>query len=338
MKSYNVAVVGIGMVGKEMVKILKERNFPLHTLKILATRERIEEIDGEKFAVEKTTADSFKDIDLALFAGTEGAKGASRQFGWSAVEKRAIVIDNGDDFRMDPRVPLIIPEVNPEAVLKHQGFIANPNCSTIQMALALFPLHQSAKIKRVIVSTYQAVSGTGRAAVKELNAETREFLEDKKINYRVYPRQITFNVFPQVGNLSEKYPGYYTEEVKFIRETRKIFGEQNLAISATCARVPVFNCHSEAITVEFEKEITPDGAKKILANSPGIKVIDEPENSFYPTPIEVSGKDDVFVGRIRKNPLFRHGLDLWVVGDNIRKGAALNAIQIAELLIEREKL
>ena len=323
------------MVGKEMVKILKERNFPIRTLRILATRERVEEIEGEKFEVEKTTADSFRDIDIALFAGTEGAKGASRQFGWSAVENGTLVIDNGDDFRMDPRVPLVVPEVNPEALLKHQGFISNPNCSTIQLVMALFPLHQKAKIKRVIVSTYQAVSGTGRAAVKELEEETINFLGDKKVNCRVYPRQIAFNVFPQVGSLSEKYPGYYSEEVKFIRETRKIFDEQDLAISATCARVPVFNSHSEAITVEFEKKMTPDEAKKILANSPGIKVIDEPENSFYPTPIEVSGKDDVFVGRIRRNTLFMNGLDLWVVGDNIRKGAALNAVQITEILIRK---
>ena len=338
MKNYNVAVVGIGMVGKEMVKILKERNFPLRTLKILATRERIEEIEGEKFEVEKTTADSFKDIDIALFAGTEGAKGASQQFGWEAVENGTIVIDNGDDFRMDPRVPLVVPEVNPGALLKHQGFIANPNCSTIQLVIALFPLHQKAKVKRVIVSTYQAVSGTGRAAVKELEEQTINFLEDKKVNCKVYPKQIAFNVFPQVGSLSEKYPGYYSEEVKFIRETRKILGEPDLAISATCARVPVFNSHSEAITVEFEKEITPGEAKKILANSPGVKIIDEPENSLYPTAIEVSSNDEVFVGRIRKNPFFTNGLDLWVVGDNIRKGAALNAVQIAELLIEKEKL
>jgi len=337
MKSYNVAVVGIGMVGKEMVKILKERNFPIRTLKILATRERIEKIEGEKFEVEKTTVDSFKDIEIALFAGTEGAKGASQQFGWEAAENGTLVIDNGDDFRMDPRVPLVVPEVNPEALLKHQGFIANPNCSTIQLVMALFPLHQKAKIKRVIVSTYQAVSGTGRAAVKELEEETINFLGDKKVNCKVYPRQIAFNVFPQVGSLSEKYPGYYSEEVKFIRETRKIFDEQDLAISATCVRVPVFNCHSEAITVEFEKGITPAEAKKILADSPGIKVIDEPENSLYPTPIEVSGRDDVFVGRIRRNTLFTNGLDLWVVGDNIRKGAALNAVQIAEILINKNK-
>ncbi len=325
------------MVGKEMVKILKERNFPIRTLKILATRERIEEIGGEKFKVEKTTADSFKDIDIALFAGTEGAKGASQQFGWEAVENGTMVIDNGDDFRMDPRVPLIVPEVNPEALLKHQGFISNPNCSTIQLVMALFPLHQKAKIKKVIVSTYQAVSGTGKAAVDELKEETINFLGDKKITCKIYPRQIAFNVFPQIGSLSEKYPGYYSEEVKFIRETRKILNEPDLAISATCARVPVFNSHSEAITVEFEKKMTSEEAKKILANSPGIKVIDEPENSFYPTPIEVSGKDKVFVGRIRKNTLFTNGLDLWVVGDNIRKGAALNAVQIAELLIEKEE-
>jgi len=337
MKTYNVAVVGIGIVGKEMVKILRERKFPIKSLKILATRERTEDIAGEKFKVEKTTADSFKDMDIALFAGTEGAKGASRQFGWGAVEKGALVIDNGDDFRMDARVPLIVPEVNPEALKKHIGFISNPNCSTIQLVMALFPLHRKAKIKKVIVSTYQAVSGTGKAAVKELEKEAKDFLENRDTKPEIYPHQIAFNLFPQVGNLSKEYPGYYAEEVKFIRETRKILGEQDLAISATCVRVPVFNAHSEAITVEFEEKMSPEDAKQMLRNSPGIKVIDEPEKFLYPTPFDVSGKDEVFVGRIRKNPLFPNSLDLWVVGDNIRKGAALNAIQIAESLIKDSK-
>ncbi|MCK4245154.1 MAG: aspartate-semialdehyde dehydrogenase [Candidatus Omnitrophica bacterium] len=316
------------------LKILRERNFPVNTLKILATRERTEEIVGEKFKVEKTTGDSFKDIDIALFAGTEGAKGASRQFGWTAVEKGALVIDNGDDFRMDTRVPLVVPEVNPEALKKHH-FISNPNCSTIQLVMALFPLHRKAKIKRVIVSTYQAVSGTGKAAVRELEEETRDFLAERSIQPEVYPHRIAFNLFPQVGALSKEHPGYYTEEVKFIRETRKILNEPHLAISATCVRVPIFNSHSEAITVEFEEKITPEEAKQILTDSPGIKVIDAPENSLYPTPFDVSGKDEVFLGRIRENPLFPNGLDLWVVADNIRKGAALNAVQIAELLIEK---
>ena len=322
------------MVGIEMVKILLERSFPIKSLKIFATRERTEEIAGEKFRVEKTTGDSFKDIEIALFAGTKGAKGASRQFGWTAVEKGVLVIDNGDDFRMDPRVPLVVPEVNPEALKKHR-FISNPNCSTIQLVMALFPLHRKAKIKRVIVSTYQAVSGTGKAAVRELEEETRDFLAERSIQPEVYPHPIAFNLFPQVGVLSKEYPGCYTEEVKFIREARKILNEPDLAISATCVRVPVFNSHSEAITVEFEKEMTPEEAKQILTDSPGIKVIDEPENSLYPTPLDVSGKDEVFVGRIRENPLFSNGLDLWVVADNIRKGAALNAVQIAELLISK---
>ncbi len=331
------------MVGKKMVKILRERNFPAKSLKILAVRERTEEIAGEKFKVERASADSFDGIDIALFAGTEGAKGASQQFGWRAVEKGALVIDNGDDFRMDSRVPLVVPEVNPEALEKHQGFISNPNCSTIQLVMALFPLHRKVKIKKVIVSTYQAVSGTGKAAVRELEEETRNFLAKRNIDPEVYPvrkngvypHPIAFNLFPQVGSLSKEYPKYYTEEVKFIRETRKILECPNLAISATCIRVPVFNSHSEAITVEFEEKITSEEAKQILIESPGIKVVDEPENSLYPTPFDVSGKDEVFVGRIRKNSLFPNGLDLWVVADNIRKGAALNAVQIAELLIEK---
>lgn len=335
MKKYNVAVVGIGMVGRKMVEILMERNFPFKNLKILATREREEEIKGIKFKVEKTEINSFDGIDIAFFAGTEGEKGASKIFGWEAVKKGCIVIDNGADFRMDDRVPLVVPEVNPHALKKHQGFIANPNCSTIQMVMAIYPLHREFKLKRVIVSTYQAVSGTGRAAVEELKNQIESYVKGEEIKKNVYPHQIAFNLIPEIGSLSEEYPGYFTEEVKMIKETRKIMEEPDLKISATTVRVPVFNGHSESITCEFEKEIDLKKIREILENFPGVKVMDEPEKSIYPTPLFADGKDEVFIGRIRKNPAIENGIDMWVVSDNIRKGAALNAIQIAECMIKQ---
>ena len=334
MKKYNVCVVGAGMVGRKMVEILFERNFPFKNLKVIATREREEKIAGKIFKIEKAEISSFDGIDIAFFAGTEGEKGASRLFGWEAVKKGCIVIDNGADFRMDERVPLVIPEVNPHHLKNHQGFIANPNCSTIQMVMVLFPLHKEFVLKRVIVSTYQAVSGTGRKAVEELEKQVNAYVKKEEIKREVYPYQIAFNVIPEIGSLSDEFPGYFTEEVKMIKETRKILDMPELKISATCVRVPVFNSHCESITVQFEKEVSAEGVREILKNSPGIEVIDEPENSLYPVPIIASEKDEVFVGRIRKNPALGNSIDMWVVSDNIRKGAALNAIQIAEYMIE----
>ncbi|MCM8808039.1 MAG: aspartate-semialdehyde dehydrogenase [candidate division WOR-3 bacterium] len=334
MKKYNVCVVGAGMVGRKMVEILIERKFPFEELKIFATREREEEICGRLFKIEETTIEKFKGIDIAFFAGTEGEKGASKLFGWPAVEMGCIVIDNGADFRMDERVPLVVPEVNPDALRNHKGFIANPNCSTIQMVVALYPLHLEFGLKRIIVSTYQAVSGTGKKAVEELQRQVESYVKGEEIKNEVYPYQIFGNVIPEIGSLSEEFEGYYTEEVKMIRETRKIMNLPDLKISATTVRVPVFNGHSESITAQFEKEVSVEKARKILKSFPGIKVIDEPDKSLYPVPLLVSGKDEVFVGRIRKNPCLENSLDLWVVADNIRKGAALNAIQIAEKMIE----
>jgi len=334
MKKYNVAVIGIGMVGKKMVEILFQRNFPMKSLKIFATTEREEEIAGRKFKVEKTKKSSFDGIDIAFFAGTEGEKGASKLFGWEAVKNGCIVIDNGSDFRMDERVPLIIPEVNSEHLKKHQGFIANPNCSTIQMVIAIYPLDKEFGLKRVIVSTYQAVSGTGRKGIEELKKQIECFVKGEKIEKEVYPYQIFGNVIPEIGNLSDEFPGYFTEEIKMIKETRKILGRPELKISATCVRVPVFNGHSESITCEFEKKVNIDKVREILNSFPGIKVMDKAEESYYPTPLFVSEKDDVFVGRIRKNPAIENSVDMWVVSDNIRKGAALNAIQIAEKMIQ----
>jgi aspartate-semialdehyde dehydrogenase len=332
-EKYNVAVVGIGMVGGEMVKVLRQRNFPINELRILATRERVENIAGEDLKVYKTTPKGFEGIDIALFAGTEGAKGASQQFGWEAVKKGAVVIDNGDDFRMDNRVPLIVPEVNPEHLKKHIGFIANPNCSTIQMVAALAPLHRVARMKRIVVSSYQSVSGTGRSAVIELEEQIKSYIEKKPINSKIYPHQIALNIFPHISGLKDEFPGYYGEEIKMIKETRKIFDLPNLAVSATCVRVPVFKGHGESVNVQFEEKITADEARKILSNAPGVKVVDDPANSVYPMPIDADGKDEVFVGRIREDSCSTNTLDLWIVADNIRKGAALNAVQIAESLI-----
>lgn len=334
MKKYNVCVVGAGLVGKKMVEILIERNFPFKEIKVFATREREEEIAGRIFKIEETNINKFKGIDIAFFAGTEGEKGASKLYGWEAVKMGCIVIDNGADFRMDERVPLVVPEVNPSDLKKHIGFIANPNCSTIQMVVALYPLHLEYGLKKVIVSTYQAVSGTGKKAIEELEKQIESYVKGEKIVNEVYPYQIFGNVIPQIGSLDDEFENYYTEEVKMIKETRKIMNLPDLKVSATTVRVPVFNGHSESITAQFERKVDVKKAREILEKSPGIKVIDDPEKSLYPVPILASGKDEVFVGRIRKNVCLENAIDMWVVSDNIRKGAALNAIQIAEKMIE----
>jgi len=334
MSVYRVAVVGIGVVGREMLRILRERNFPAKSFKVLATRARTETIDGYDYEVVPASAEAFNDVDIAFFAGTEGAKGASQQYGWPAVDKGVVVIDNGDDYRMDDRVPLVIPEVNAEHMKKHCGFVSNPNCSTIQMVMALAPLHARARIKRVVVSTYQAVSGTGRPGVAELEKQLEEIREQHEVACETYPHQIAFNVIPQISSLKDEFPGYYGEEIKMVKETRKILGEPNLAVSATCVRVPVFNGHAEAINVQFEEKITADEAREVLNGAPGIAVMDEPAESVYPTPLHASGKDDVYVGRIREDTSVPNALDLWCASDNIRKGAALNTIQIAEKMIE----
>jgi len=338
MRNYNVAVVGAGMVGKKMVEILVERNFPFRELRILATREREEDIAGKTFHIERTTVDSFNNLDIAFFAGTEGEKGASRVFGWEAVKKGAVVIDNGGDFRMDPSVPLVVPEVNPHHLKNHKGFIASPNCSTIQMVVAVFPLHREYNVERIIAATYQAVSGTGRDAVEELDGQVRAYVNRGNMKNQVYPHPIAFNVIPEIGSLSGEFPGYYTEEVKMIRETHKILGSEEIRISATCVRVPVFNGHSESVTVQCKKKIDVGEVRELLASSPGVEVVDEPAKSAYPLPLTASGKDSVYVGRLRKNPALDNAVDLWIVSDNIRKGAALNTVQIAEEMLRMELL
>lgn len=335
MEGYNVVVVGAGLVGEQMVHVLKKRNFPAKSITVLARSERTQVIDGEEYHVRPTTADAFDGMDIAFFAGTEGEKGASQTFGWEAVKRGCFVVDNGDDFRMDDRVPLVVPEANADAIAGHQGFVANPNCSTIQMVAALAPLNRKARMKRIVVSTYQSVSGSGQAAVRELEEQVRAYAAGEPLKVEQYPYQIFMNLIPQISSLKDEFPGYYGEEIKMIKETRKIFGMPDLKVSATCVRVPVRRGHSEAINVEFESPISPEEARELLAAQEGIIVVDDPAAGKYPMPLDVEGRDETFVGRIRQDPGNPNALDLWVVADNIRKGAATNAVQIAEIAVER---
>lgn len=332
MKQYNVCVVGIGAVGTEMVRLLEKRKFPMKSLTILARSERQEVIDGKSYPVKVAAPEAFAGMDFAFFAGTEGSKGASQTLGWEAVKRGCVVIDNGDDFRMDPRVPLVIPEINPDALKGHPGFIANPNCSTIIALMPLAPLHKAAKIKRIVASTYQAVSGTGAPAVKELEAQTKAWAAGQPLPREVYPHQIAFNVIPAVGSFKDD-SGESTEEIKMRKETHKILGDGAIRVGNTCVRVPVTNGHSIAINVEFEKPLSVEQARELLSKAPGVKLVDDPKNASYPMPLQASGHYDVLVGRIRKDQSTDNGLVLWCSGDNIWKGAAQNAIQIAEELI-----
>ncbi len=329
MSKYKVAVVGAGEVGEELLKVLKSLSFPASEIKILARSARVQNIDGDDYNVYATTPEAFDDVDIAFFAGTEGAKGASQIFGWEAVKRGCFVIDNGDDFRMDPRVPLVVPEVNGDALKEHQGFIANPNCSTIQMVHALAPLNAISRIKRIVVATYQSVSGTGRDAIRELREQINATVNGGELPIRNYPYQIFCNVIPQISSLKSEFEGYYGEEIKMIKETRKILSNPDIGISATCVRVPVFRAHSEAVNVEFEDEITVDEAREAIRNWDGLELIDDPANSKYPMPLFAEGKDPTYVGRIRKDTSNPNTLDMWVVADNIRKGAALNSVQTA---------
>jgi len=337
MKSYNVAILGAtGAVGQTMIKVLEERNFPVNEIKFLASeRSAGKEVEyhGMKYKVEAVCEEAFENVDIALFSA-----GGERSKKWApiAASKGAVVIDNSSAFRMDPEVPLVVPEVNPEDVKWHKGIIANPNCSTIQMVVALYPIHKVKKIKRIIVATYQAVSGAGATAIEDLELETKAVMEGKYFYPRALPHHIAFNVIPRIDNFEPN--GYTKEELKMINETRKIMHEPDIKVSPTCVRVPVYVGHSEAVTIETQEPITAEEAREILKNAPGVVVEDDPFNNVYPTPIEVAGKDDVFVGRIRKDLGFENGLSMWIVGDNLRKGAATNAVQIAELLVKYELL
>jgi aspartate-semialdehyde dehydrogenase len=326
---YHVAIVGAtGMVGQEFIKVLVQRKFPMASLQLYASDRsagRKVFVGHQEMIVKETAGDSFNNVDIALFsAGSE----ISKHFAPLAAKAGALVIDNSAAWRMDSRVPLVVPEVNAEDIKKHKGIIANPNCSTIQMVMALFPLHKVNPIKRVTVATYQAVSGTGIAAVEELTKQAKTVLDGGNVVPHVYAHQIAFNLLPEIDVFLEN--GYTKEEWKMVEETRKIMHAENIAVSATCVRVAVFVGHSEAIQAEFTEYMPPDEARAILSKAPGVKVLDDPNVSLYPQPWLAAGTDDVYVGRIRSDASLMNGLVMWVVSDNIRKGAALNAVQIAE--------
>jgi aspartate-semialdehyde dehydrogenase len=318
-----------------MVKVLRQRAFPAEEIRILARSARREEVAGETFNVVAACPEAFDGLDFAFFAGTEGAKGASQTYGWDAVERGVTVIDNGDDFRMDPRVPLVIPEINADALEGHGGFIANPNCSTIIALMAIGPLHKAFGISRFVACTYQSVSGTGRSAIEELDRQIRQVAAGEAVAADVYPHQIALNVLAQIGSVKPEMPGYTSEEAKMLFETRKILSDDSIRVSATCVRVPVFYGHAEALHLEFRKPVTPDAARDVLSNAPGVTVADDMDGNLYPMPLTCAGRDDVTVGRIRPDESVENGLALFVAGDNIRKGAALNAVQIAEALVRR---
>jgi len=321
-----------GAVGTCFLKILEERKFPYSSLKLLASeRSQGKDLEccGKRYPVEVLTHDSFKGVDIVL-----ASAGASRslEFLPSAVKAGAVCVDNSSAFRMDKDVPLVVPEVNPEMIKKSKGIIANPNCSTIQLVVALWPIHKAAKIKRIIVTTFQSVSGAGQSKILELESQVKEFVAGKKPTVKEFPYQIAFNLIPQIDVFCDNK--YTKEEMKMVNETRKIMGDSSIMVNATCIRVPVFYAHSESVSIETEKPISPDEARALLAKAPGIKVVDDPEKKVYPMPIDAEGKDDTLVGRIRKDESVKNGLSMWVVADNIRKGAALNAIQIAEELVK----
>lgn len=336
MNKYNVVVVGAGAVGIEMLRVLRQRNFPVAQLKVLARSDRDITVDGQTYHVEPITAQSFDGIQIALFAGTEGEKGAAVTFADEAVKRGCIVIDNGADFRMEKDVPLVVPEVNGKDVKlakKGRGIIANPNCSTIQMVVALAPIHKMSKIKRVIVSTYQAASGAGSKAVDELFAQTKDVLDGKAAVPQTLSKRIAFNIFPHIGSFAEN--DFTSEEWKMILETQKIMHDDKIKVSATTVRVPVKNGHSESVYLETEKPLDLKKVKAALKKAAGIIVVDDLKTASYPMPIDSEGKDEVFVGRIRKDPFNPKGIWLWVVADNLRKGAASNAVQIAEELVKQ---
>ena len=333
---YIVAVVGAtGAVGNEMIAILEQRNFPAVKLRLFASeRSKGKALDfkGKPVNIEVLAEDVFDGIDIALFsAGGD----RSRQFAPAAAKAGCVVIDNSSAWRMDPQVPLVVPEVNPNDIKLHKGIIANPNCSTIQMLVVLKPIHDAATIKRVVVTTFQSVSGTGKKAMDELMQQTTDLLNFKKPNPIVYPHQIAFNCLPHIDQFLDN--GYTKEEIKMVNETKKILGDDSVKVTATTVRVPVFRAHAEAINIETEKKLSADAARAVLSAAPGIIVYDAPEKNIYPLPTLSDGKDDVYVGRVRDDDTVENGLNLWIAADNLRKGAALNAVQIAETLIKQIK-
>ncbi len=333
--SFNVAVVGAtGAVGNMMVEVLQERNFPIKTLKLLASERSAGTtmlFQGKAHKVEQLTPESFTDIDVALFSA---GGSVSKEFAPIAADSGAVVVDNSSAFRMEPDIPLVVPEVNPQRIadFRNRGIIANPNCSTIQMVVALKPIYDAAGIERIVVSTYQAVSGTGKRAIQELQDQSIAIFNFKPIKAEVYPHQIAFNCLPHIDVFLEN--GYTKEEMKMVNETKKILEDPSIRVTATTVRVPVFYSHSESVNVETKKKVTAGEVRDLLAKAPGIVVVDDPANNRYPLATDAAGKDETFVGRIREDESIEKGINLWVVADNIRKGAATNAVQIAEILVK----
>ncbi|MFL2750408.1 MAG: aspartate-semialdehyde dehydrogenase [bacterium] len=329
--SQHVAIAGAtGAVGTEFLKLLEARDFPMKSLRLLASSRSAGsklKFRGENLEVEELNPKSFKGIDIAFFSAG-GSR--SKEFAPHAVDSGAVVIDNSSAFRMDEKVPLVVPEINPKQAFEHQGLIANPNCSTIQMVVALNPIHRAANIQRVVVSTYQAVSGAGASAMEELKQQLRAWANDEPMKQEVFPTQIAFNLFPHIDVFQDN--GYTKEEMKMVHETRKIMNAPKMQISATCVRVPVLRAHSEAVWVETEKPLTESEARELFEKEPGIVVQDERESGGYPTPWHITETQETYVGRIRKDISHPNGLTFWVVADQLYKGAALNAIQIAEVL------
>lgn len=330
--SYAVAVVGAtGAVGAEMIEVLEERKFPVGTLIPLASPRSAGgtvSFRGAEVAVQALTQESFRGIDLALFSA---GSNISREYAPVAVQAKAVVIDNSAAWRMEKEVPLVVPEVNAREVHCHQGIIANPNCSTIQMVVVLKPLHDAGRIRRIVVTTFQSVSGTGKEAMDELVTECKDLLSFREPRPKVYPYRIAFNCLPHVDDFLET--GYTKEEMKLVHETRKIMGDDSIQVTATTVRVPVYVGHSESVNIETERKLSANEARAILSTAPGVLVYDDPAHRIYPMPLDAAGKDEVYVGRIREDESISNGLNLWVVADNLRKGAALNTVQIAELLI-----
>lgn len=341
-KLYNVAVVGAtGAVGEQIINLLEKRNFPLNELRLLSSSRsagKVISFKGKDLTVQEANENSFTDIDFAFFSA---GGSVSKQLVSAAVSNGAICIDNTSAFRMDPDTPLIVPEVNSDQINSHKGVIANPNCSTTQLVVALKPLHDKYGVKRVICSTYQAVSGAGNSAVEETIQQTRDILDGKEITPEVLPvgslpikHQIAFNAIPQIDKFEDN--GFTFEEMKMINETKKILGDESLEVTTTCVRVPVIHSHSESVYVELEQDFTVEEVKDLLSDSHGLVVVDRPEDQAYPLATEATGKPDVFVGRIRKDLSHPRGLNMWIVSDNLLKGAAWNAVQIAETIIQNK--
>ena len=336
-KPVNVAILGAtGAVGTELLQLLESRNFPINTLKLLASPRSAGttlKFKGETLKVEAVEAKAFQDVDIVL-ASAGGS--TSKAWAQTIVESGAVMVDNSSAFRMNPEVPLIVPEINPEAAANHPGIIANPNCTTILMAVAIYPLHQVQPIERIVVSTYQSASGAGARAMEEVKIQSQAILNGEDPKAEILPYPLAFNLFPHNSPLTDA--GYCEEETKMVNETRKIFAEANLKITATCVRVPVLRAHSEAINLEFKQPFSVAQAREIIAQSPGVQLLEDWQKNYFPMPIDASGKDDVLVGRIRQDISCNNGLELWICGDQIRKGAALNAVQVAELLIKESWL